>query len=121
MKGVFFFLKSHLLGLRNRTYFETYEGGSGSFESEGAWRIQIANIGDDNLILTDSAGSSVIFPPGVFAELDGAPYIIRDDRFSFEFDGVGAKPLLLVVYDRVVKKKDDTIYPQEVYSNDNNK
>lgn len=116
-----FFTKKILNKLRNRSYFFTYTA-DGTISSEGAWRITITNIGNDNAVLTDSAGGkcTIIAPPLNLESivthliLSGEPYAVRDDIIKLEFDGIGDNPMICVVFDRMVSKKETNNYPQDI-------
>jgi len=114
-----FFTKEILTKLRNRSYFESFTEDGAVIQSEGAWRMTFSNEGTTQAFLVDGAGNRKHIPgdPGggfplsqFYFILDGAPYLVRDDELTVEFEGAGDN-LLVVVFDRVVTKKEDSDYP----------
>ena len=115
-----FFSKIILANLRNRSYFQEFNGDLASGEpqyirSEGAWRITIYNTGQTALLLKDAGGGTINIPPAAFPGvntpyiLGGHPAVTRDDIIQIDFGGAGTSQAL-IVYDRMVTKKEDTDY-----------
>jgi hypothetical protein len=102
------------LKLRNRSYMESFTENGQSIKSLGAWRMTLSNEGNVNAYIIDGAGNRKLIQAGlsiITLVLDGAPYITRDDEFTVEFEGAGLNPLLVVIFDRLVPKKEDNDYP----------
>lgn len=122
-----FYDAENLKGLRNRTFFDSINTANGDpekgkIQSEGAWYIKIRNMGARDAFITDGAGNKwTIVAIGGANNLDeelileGDISIIRDDILNYEFDAGITDGILNIVWNRIVSKKDDTIYPQEKY------
>ena len=117
----------NLKGLRNRTYFETFTEDS-VIRSEGAWRMRIWNLGDTRATLRDGAGNLIelqiitgfgadigLFEKDCFI-IGGHQEILMDDEFILAFrQPVGVRLSVTVIFERIIEKKDENVYPQEEY------
>lgn len=125
-----FFTYQVLSKLRNRSYFQEFLGDHPSgkkqmIRAEGAWKITIYNVGATGVVLKDSAGTEMILVPGPpgfggvkpALVLGGHPAVTRDDIIEIDFTGAGSSQLY-VIYDRMVPKREDSVYPVDLVMKD---
>ncbi len=112
-----------------RTYMKIFSGGNTTekkiISSEGAYRIGLCyarnrlnpteecwiKFGDVEIKLCPSDLGENILVPAFTLYLDGSVDTVRDDEITFRFVNGTVRSTLIVLFDRVVWKKDDNYYP----------
>ena len=121
---------SHTSKISLRTYVKIIASTAAETErkvfSEGAYRIGLCyartrlNTGrcfatisgvEFELMPTDFGVGIVV--PGLTLYLDGDVTTVRDDEMTFRFENGSAFSNLIILFDRVVWKKDDNFYPAQ--------
>lgn len=110
-----FFDKANIKDVRLRSFFQVFKD-DGEIRSEGAYSIRILNRGLDGATLTDVSGNTWRMEGGFPFEfngllLEGHPGIIRDDIIKITFDNINPDQYIQVIFNRFVKKGDDSKYP----------